>query len=571
MKKIKYVLLITILSLVGLSAYAEKAEKNGDGTDVTSFRYSYFEASKEKVLGNLLKAEELFQNCVAINKNEPAPHYELASIYFLNNNYSKALHHSILAYKLDPENIWYRLFLADIYLKTKHYKESAAVFKKLVEDYPNYIDYYFDWATVYLNANKLKNALEVYDKLEEIMGVNEELSIQKERIYLKMDKMDKAVEEIRKLIKSDPSKPEYYELLSELYRANNMPDKAMEVMDELLVIDPDNAFVHLFLYDFHRTKGDNEKAISELKMAFKIAQIDLETKVGIMIYYYQTTEKDTSLLEEAYSLLDLLIEAHPKESKAFSLYADFLNRDERLEDAREKYRLAVELEPALHLIWRQVLIINSALRDSVALIEESEAAIELFPSIPIFYLFNGLGQLEYKRYEEAINILTTGRDMVTDQMNTLLHISSSLGDAYNETRNFEESDKAFDKVLELDSNNIHVLNNYSYYLSLREDKLEKAKTMSKKSNDMDSANASYLDTYGWILYKMKDYDGAIIWLKKAMESGGSKNAIIVEHLADAQFRKGNKELAIENWIKAKSLGEGSELLDEKILKKDLVE
>ncbi|MCH7535599.1 MAG: hypothetical protein IH948_07635, partial [Bacteroidetes bacterium] len=141
----------------------------------------------------------------------------------------------------------------------------------------------------------------------------------------------------------------------------------------------------------------------------------------------------------------------------------------------------------------------------------------------------------------------------------------------NEIKNYEESDKAFEEALKIDSVNIQVLNNYSYYLSLREEKLEQAKEMSKKSNDLDTNNASFQDTYGWILYKMGEFDEAIVWLQKALDNGGDKNAVILEHLGDAQFKQGNKNLAIATWIKAKEAGKGSDLLEEKILKKDLVE
>ncbi len=562
-----------MISFIGSSLVmaGESKRGNNDGDDDTQFRYSFFEASKEKILGNLLKAEQLFLHCVELNGKEPAPHYELANIYFLSNSLSQAVTHAEKAYKLDESNIWYRLFLADLYLKTKKYKESAAIFESLVEDYPNYIDYYFDWAAVYLNAGKLKNALVVYDKIEQIIGVTEELSIQKERIYLNLDKLDEAVKEIEKLIVSNPNKPEYYELLSELYRANNKLDKAMEVMDLLLKVDPENAFVHLFLYDYYRNKGEFEKSNSELKLAFGNSNVDLKTKMGIMVYYLQITETNADKKAEAFELFDLLIEAHPQDAEGFTLYGDFLEREGKIAEAREKFRQAVAIRPDMHQVWRKIIFIGSTLKDSIALLSDSQSGIDLFPSVPFFYMCHGVANIQLKKFDEAIESLVLGRDVIIDQIATSLTINSLLGDAYNEVKNFEESDKAYDAVLRIDSNNIAVLNNYSYYLSLRKDNMERAKEMSMKTNVLDSNNATYLDTYGWILYQMDDFAGAIIWLQKAIDNGGDDHAVIVEHLGDAQFKLGKKELGIQNWIKAKELGKGSDLLEEKILKKDLVE
>ena len=71
-----------MISFIGSSLVmaGESKRGNNDGDDDTQFRYSFFEASKEKILGNLLKAEQLFLHCVELIGKEPAPHYELAII-----------------------------------------------------------------------------------------------------------------------------------------------------------------------------------------------------------------------------------------------------------------------------------------------------------------------------------------------------------------------------------------------------------------------------------------------------------------------------------------------------------
>ena len=120
-------------------------------------------------------------------------------------------------------------------------------------------------------------------------------------------------------------------------------------------------------------------------------------------------------------------------------------------------------------------------------------------------------------------------------------------------------------------NNAIVLNNYSYYLSLRKFNLEKAQKMSYKCNELEPNNGTYQDTYAWILYCLEDYDNARLWIEKALKNGGDKSAVIIEHYGDILFKLGEKKEAIDQWKKAKLIDSGSELLDKKIKNEDLFE
>ena len=153
----------------------------------------------------------------------------------------------------------------------------------------------------------------------------------------------------------------------------------------------------------------------------------------------------------------------------------------------------------------------------------------------------------------------------------LAQFYGTIGDAQNQLKNHAESDVAFEKALEYDPTNVSVLNNYAYFLSLRNTNLNKAESMSKKCNDLQPNSSSYQDTYGWILYQMKKYDDAKVWLGKALESGGKNNSTLLEHFGDILYQLGDVESALENWTRAKKQGGKSSLLDKKIAEKKLYE
>ena len=142
-----------------------------------------------------------------------------------------------------------------------------------------------------------------------------------------------------------------------------------------------------------------------------------------------------------------------------------------------------------------------------------------------------------------------------------------MGDAHHSLKNNVESDKNYDNALRIDPNNVIVLNNYSYYLSLRNEDLEKAKRMSAKSNNLAPNQASFQDTFAWILFQLKEYEEADVWITKAINNSAQPSGVILEHKGDILFHIGQIEEALKYWEKAKIVGGASEQINKKITDK----
>ena len=109
-----------------------------------------------------------------------------------------------------------------------------------------------------------------------------------------------------------------------------------------------------------------------------------------------------------------------------------------------------------------------------------------------------------------------------------------------------------------------MLNNYAYYLSLQGRDLDKAKKMAEKAVELDPDNASNQDTYGWVLYKLGQYEEALEWIGKSVNNHNTDNAEVLEHYGDVLFKLGREEEALEYWKRAFEAGEGgSEFLEQK--------
>jgi len=216
------------------------------------------------------------------------------------------------------------------------------------------------------------------------------------------------------------------------------------------------------------------------------------------------------------------------------------------------------------------MLIDAELTQYDSLLYHSQQAIELFPNQAITYFYNGISNSLLENYEESIAPFETALLIGVDET-VQANIFSNLGDAYYNLNNYIKSDSCYEKALELEPEKSYVLNNYSYYLSLRNENLSKALDMAKKANELEPNNISFQDTYGWVLYKLGKFDKAKVQIEKCLDNGGDKKAVILEHYGDILYQLGDTDNAVIYWKKAKDKGLDSEFIDKKITDKKLYE
>jgi tetratricopeptide (TPR) repeat protein len=481
----------------------------------------------------------------------------------------EALPFALNALELDPTNEWYSLFTAEIQLELNDFQSAVRIYERLTEEHPTKVEYQYELATTYLYLNRFEDAIKSYNKIEEIIGLSEEISVQKEKIYLQMDRLDDAVKELEALITNFPGEHRYLGMLAEVYTANDMLDEAFSVYQRMAENHPDDPVLHLNLAEYHRKKGDYDASFKELKQAFGSPSLNIDNKIQVMMSYYNLTEGSDELLVQAYELLELLTVAHPTEAKAFAMKADFLLRDGKLKESRDAFYETVKLDSGRFLVWSQLINNSYELRDWDAMQSDSKKALELFPNQGLLYLLNGIANNGLKDYKKAVSILSEGEIFTRTETYMNVQLLSVLADAHNNLKQYKESDEAFEKAIKKDPNSPLLLNNYSYFLSLRSENLERAEEMSKKANLLQPREANYQDTYAWILYQQGKYEIALEWILKAIQGGGASSGVIVEHYGDILYKMGETTKAMEQWKRALELGGHSDELSGKIEDKKL--
>lgn len=571
MKNYLYIAFLLSFSL-GCSSKKNLSEKSGDSQlsekKEIQFEANLIEATTQKIIGNYELAQRLFLDGLKIKPKSAVSYFELSGIYDYKQEGNQAVASAEKAVELNKENDWYKTNLAVIYQKYGLYDMALKLYKELAEKHPEKQEYLFVLAETYLMLDKRNEALKVYEKIQKLIGNSEELAMHKQGLYLQLGDITNAILEIENLINEQPDNAAYYGLLAELYEEKGESEKSLALYKKVLELDPNNENIRFALYAYYKDKGESEKSYIELKEAFKNPYAAIDTKVQILLGYLNT-EKATSK-EQGEELAEILVQTHPDDTRSYTAIAEIYIQKGKNIEALEAYKMAVALESGQYLIWNQIVFLEADLQLHDSLIIDSEKAIELFPSQPLYYFFSGLGRILKGDYDKAIDNLSIGKELVLDNNEMLSEFYQRLGDAYHNKKEHALSDKNYDESLRLSPKNPTLLNNYSYYLSEREEQLEKAIKMAKIANELSPQNANFLDTYAWVLFKQKKYAEAEELLDKAIIYGGNNSTVILEHYGDVNFFLGKIATAVEYWIKASEKEGASEQLNQKIKTKQYI-
>jgi tetratricopeptide (TPR) repeat protein len=549
-------------SVVQVQPVIEETKISDD--ERNEFEYTFIEGLKQKMIGNQQAAITLFSKCLTINPSSSAAMFELAKIHSGNGDMTSSSLLLEKAINLEPENKWYKVLLAQIYQQGNQQLFAADLYRQLYLLDTENLEYLYMNAALLSSAEKFDQAIEVYNELEKKIGINDQISVEKQQIYQAAGKKKEALAELQKLIDFNPKEPRYYGLMADYYLSEKDEANALKYYMKILEIEPDNGFVLFSLTSFYRQKEDKEKAWEYARKAFMNKSADVETK--IQYYLMMTADQDKPFFTEDQinELVQILIKTNGDDYRVFTVYAEYLISKGKLEEAREQLRKVLETNKDNYLIWERMLLISNDLLDFKSIYEDAGKAISLFPSQPILYGLRAVACLQLEKYTEALDILKEGEPYLLD--NKLMKIQFELyrAEANYKLDRVEEAFMAFDSVISIDPENWLAMNNYAYYLSVRNENLEKAELLSSKAVRANPDNPTYLDTYSWVLFMRKDYTLAKFYMETAIKNGGDKNGVIVEHYGDILFMLGQKDEAILQWKKALETGEGSKFLSEKI-------
>jgi len=570
---------------VPLSLHAQRKKKDtGDvfasGLKLREAEFYFTEGEKFFILEDYAKALLYYQRALEITPDNATIHYKIAEVLSRSNKQEELLKASFSienALKLEKKNKYFYLLAANIYGSLTRFDKAAATYETLVQEVPGTEEYLYELAAVYQYANKFDDAVKTYNRAENILGVSEVSSVQKMRILIEQGKMKEGIAEGEKLINAFPGEERYIMAFAEILSQKGYRNDAIKSLEKFTAENKDVGNAEMLLAGMYRDNNQEEKARPLLLKLFEDNSIEASSKVIILASYNaelnQNKAKKISDLDKenfALSLFEKLEKASPENPNVHIIGGDLYLATGKTREAVKEYVIAVESSDVNYEVWQNLIYLEVQLESFDDVIKHSDDALELFPNQGMLYYFNGVAHLRKRQYQEAIGSLEQAKKIAKADSNFMSDVSNMLGDAYNATKAYEKSDKAFDEALTLNPVNNSALNNYSYYLALRKTNLEKAEKMSAQLTKNNPDNPTFLDTYAWVLYTREKYKEARKVIERAITTGNA-NATHFEHYGDILFKLGDVNGAVEQWQKARGMNANSESLNKKIANRKMYE
>lgn len=527
-----------------------KSNRNLDESDILQGKQEYikgisaFEAGDySESLNHLLIAAVKIPNTSGIN-------FALADTYYRMNDYTNATYYAQQAVTIEPDNPWYLLRLSEIFQKSGDLTNATEVLRSLTRDYPEDINFKFRLATLLIQQGKFLDANDIYSSIIKIKGDNLIAREQRIKNFFAMNMLDSALEEMESLLLLQPDNNDLRLEIAKIYEQQGKIDKAIERYKDLLKRDtvPEVMVALAELYIKSNQFDNLDKMLTENLTSPTVSSRNKENLVVFLVQSVTDYEDRPELSVIAEKGILYLLKQNRETTRIVITAANFYLTTGKIESALALFQKATDLQPGNAQVWIQriqILLEQNRYDEAVAV---GLQANEYVPENAVIYYFIGVAHYSNDNKNEALTWLEKSVNYPA-RLNFKSIIYGLIADIYYTLDQWPKAKKAYEESIKLDKDNATALNNLAYYLSLRNENLDKAQMFSKRSISIEPMNPSFLDTYGWILYLQGKSEEALTYLELSVESGGSSSDIY-DHLGEVHHTLGNASQALFWWERA---------------------
>ena len=519
------------------------------------FDFFFLEAVRLKGIGEADAAFEMFNHCLSIHPESAATLYELAKYYMYLGQAEKGEEFLRKATAFEPENYWYKETLAGYYQRKGDHAQAIPVIEEMVAQFPSRLEPLMALVDLYNRTQDYEKVVHTLNRLERLDGKSEQISMEKFRMYLAMDSTEQAFSEIKLLVDEYPYDMRYLTMLGDAYLENGKDEDAYRTFQQVFEKEPGYVPAMLSMASYYEKQGMDSLYRLHLDSLLLNRKVEDKTKMEIMrqlIYRSERSDRDsTKIIGLFHSVL-----AQEQESADMAmLAAQYFLSKKMDEEAKPVLWQVLDKDPENKPARLQLLSFAISKEDLDEVIRICAPAVEYMPEALEFYYYWGLAHYQKEQKDEAMEVFKKGVRQVRPDSDKLMvsDFYSILGDLYHLKNMNVEAYAAYDSALVYKDDNIGVLNNYAYYLSVERKDLDKAEEMSYRTVKAEPKNDTYLDTYAWILFEKGKYAEARIYIDQALQHGGTESSVVVEHCGDIYFHCGEIEKAVEYWKQAEEI------------------
>jgi Tfp pilus assembly protein PilF len=559
--------------LLCVFAFFPCVEAYSDGDDGWDFRaregrrfdYFFLEGVKLKNEGKFDASFDMFKHCLSIDSTSAAALFEIASYNIQMNRPESAVSIMKKAVSYAPHNDEYRTTLAVLMFNLGMFGEAVDEYEVLAAAHPEKHELSYYLAESYTRTGEIGKAIDTYDNLESVMGMHEAISMEKFSLYMGLSQPDMAVAELERLSEKFSTEARYMIMLGDIALQDNKMERALAYFAKANETDPQSPHYPVSMANYYERIGENDSARMQINNALTNSRLDVDTKVNIITRYIMQQQRARQGLDGANELFRTLIDQHPDDTRLRLSYGELLASQGKVDEARFNFTLVTEIEPENEDAWQFLLRLSFHDMSAAEVLDLCKRASETFPTSLEFAFYLGIAYYQVEMYELAI---VTYRGMIEmgldDNPSLASDVHAQIGDAFFSMGIHERAFEYYEEALRLNERNVAVLNNYAYYLALTKTDLTKAERMSAQSLKLDPDNATYIDTYAWIFFVQGNYTLAKLYIEQALAKDASNNPELIDHYGDILYMSGEKERAVEQWVKARDAGKQSPILDRKI-------
>lgn len=545
-------------------------------------RYSEAEAFAEEKFINATtlrlanKPKEAIPILLALikaDKTEPAYYYELARTYYLDKQLDEALSHASKSVSLDPENLFYSIFEAEILEKQGNAEMAAIKYETIVGKYPRVEEYYLKLSKLYNASGNSQKALATFDRMATTLGMSEEIMFRKFQTQLDMEDKAGAIKTLEEAIKIYPDNLHFKNTLASTYKRNGREDDAKKLYDEILAADPDNTRANIAIAEDLKKDNQDGKYLNSIGSIIENPQIAIDSKIGEVLpfvnKYIET--RDSTLVKPLGKIADQLIKAHPQDAKSWAVAGDIRLHLGMYREALAAYDESLKLTQRVYSVFEQKMLLLTYLKRYEALVSFCNEALDIYPNQINNFINLAFAQLKLGHPDQAVSTLSTAEMMTGNNHPQSAVIHTMLAISYAAGNDKDRSSEYFQKADLLSKGNISAMTQVAGMLAEFGLMLDMARNKIEASTVKDATDPFNAATVSLIEFKEKNYTSSLKWIETSIANGGLKYPSIAEQAGDVYFMSKNITKAVEYWSLAKSMGVNSVTLDKKLSSKSYIQ
>lgn len=513
----------------------------------------FLEGVCQRVTGNRDAAFDLFRRCIEIDSTRSEAYYYLAQYYSLLKQKDVLLSYSKKAVELEPSNTTYLETLANIYINQRRYKEGIDILERLYDKSHDRDDVLGLLVQLYEQQQDYDNAIRTLNRLETMEGKSERLSYAKSSLYTQKGDKKTAIAEMKRLADQYPNDNNYKCLYGNTLYVNGQVKKALAIYDGILKEDPDNRNALMAMLAHYNEVRDSAASNKLIERILLNKSTSTEDRITLMRQVISDSERLGGDSTQVLRLFNQMLNVPQNDADLAIFCATYMNLKKMPQDSIGRVlNQALKISPDNAAARLQLVSYAWQAEDRKRVIELCQEARQYNPDEMAFYYYQGIAYYQEKDLDKALDAFQNGIGVINQQSDPSIvsDFYAVMGDIMHQKGMDKEAFAAYDSCLQWKEDNIGCLNNYAYYLSIKGKQLDKAEQMSFRTIKAEPKNATYLDTYAWILFMQERYKEARIYIDQTLQNDSDSSAVLLEHAGDIYYQAGEKEKALTLWIES---------------------